>query len=135
MRLTQAAAGSSDIDYRLLRATVLQAWRDGKVGVAELCDAQLELRRNAEFCGRSIDSPCPVCEALELVEVTYVFGPRLPSHGRCVTTKKEMIRLKARKQTSQAYAVEVCKRCGWNHLLKSYLLGGTRLDSADKVGT
>ncbi|MEZ5166145.1 MAG: hypothetical protein R2695_06530 [Acidimicrobiales bacterium] len=33
-----------------------------------------------------------ICEAEALVEVTYVFGPRLPKHGRCVTSDKELRR-------------------------------------------
>lgn len=122
--LRQAMSSDAEIDYRLLRGNVLRAWRNGKVEASELCDAQRELRRNAKYCGRPIDAPCPICEKPCLVEVTYVFGPRLPAHGRCITTEKELHRINARKQTSKSYVVEVCHECGWNHLLSSHTLGG-----------
>jgi hypothetical protein len=112
------------IDYRLAREATLSAWRDGDLSTGQVCDAQRELRRNAEFCGVDLDTPCPVCEADDLVEVTYVFGPRLPKHGRCVTSDKEMARIAARKSTSQGYVVEVCTACGWNHLIRSRSFGG-----------
>ena len=125
MGLTEAAAGGgAGIDYRLAREATLTAWRDGDVATSQICDAQRELRRNAEFCGNPIGSPCPVCEEPTLVEVTYVFGPRLPKHGRCVTSDKEMARLAARKTSSQGYVVEVCTDCGWNHLTRSRAIGG-----------
>ena len=125
MGLTQAVrGGSAGIDYRLAREATLSAWRDGDLSTAQVCDAQRELRRNAEFCGVEVGTPCPVCEATDLVEVTYVFGPRLPKHGRCVTSDKEMARIDARKSASQGYVVEVCTACGWNHLTRSRALGG-----------
>ncbi len=133
MGLTQAIGGDAGIDYRLMRETTLAAWRKGKVSVSELCDAQPELRRNAEFCGRSLESPCPVCESDGLVEVTYVFGPRLPGHGRCVTSDKEMTRLNARKQELRGYVVEVCPDCGWNHLTRSRSLGGCAASAVEDV--
>lgn len=123
--LSDAVQGrSAGIDYRLAREATLSAWRDGDLSTAQVCDAQRELRRNAEFCGVDVSTPCPVCEAADLVEVTYVFGPRLPKHGRCVTSDKEMARLAARKSTSQGYVVEVCTSCGWNHLVRSRAIGG-----------
>ncbi|MYI57919.1 MAG: hypothetical protein F4098_04530, partial [Acidimicrobiaceae bacterium] len=133
MGLTQAVGGDAGIDYRLMREMTLSAWRNGKVSVSELCDAQPELRRNAEFCGRPLESPCPVCETDGLVEVTYVFGPRLPGHGRCVTSDKEMTRLNARKQPSVGYVVEVCTDCGWNHLTKSRSVGGCGVAAVEGV--
>ena len=133
MGLAQAIGGDAGIDYRLMRETTLAAWRKGKVSISELCDAQPELRRNAEFCGRSLESPCPVCESDGLVEVTYVFGPRLPGHGRCVTSDKEMARLNARKQELRGYVVEVCTDCGWNHLTRSRSLGGCSVPAVGDV--
>jgi hypothetical protein len=127
--LTEAARGNAvrsgaGIDYRLAREATLTAWREGDLSTSQVCDAQRELRRNAEFCGVDLATPCPVCEGEALVEVTYVFGPRLPKHGRCVTSEKEMARIAARKSTSQGYVVEVCTGCGWNHLIRSRSFGG-----------
>ena len=119
------------VDYRLARAATLRDWRSGKLGRHEVCDAQRELQRNAEFCGQPTGRSCPVCEALTdtgplLVEVTYVFGSRLPKHGRCITTRAEMQRLQHRASVSTGYVVEVCTVCGWNHLVRRFTLGGRR---------
>ena len=121
----QSDAGS--VDYRLVRAATLRAWKSGKLRLHEVCDAQRELQRNAEFCGKHTGRTCPVCEEADVVEVTYVFGSRLPKHGRCVTTRAEMQRLKARVSVSTGYTVEVCTSCGWNHLVRRFTLGGRRL--------
>ena len=114
------------VDYRLHRAATLRALRAGELKLHEVCDAQRELQRNAEFCGSSTGRPCPVCESADVVEVTYVFGSRLPKHGRCVTTAAEMRRLSQRVSVSTGYVVEVCTGCGWNHLMRRFTLGGKR---------
>jgi len=116
---------AAPVDYRLARAATLNAWRDGDLTRAQICDAQPELRRNAEFCGTVTQRECPVCEKTMLVEVTYVFGPRLPKHGRCVTTAKEMRRIEGRSGTFRGYVVEVCNGCGWNHLARSRAIRGS----------
>lgn len=121
----QEAGRSGGVDYRLAREATLSAWRDGSLTREQICDGQRELQRNAEFCGTPAGRECPVCEAQMLVEVTYVFGPRLPKSGRCITSDKEMKRLAARKSASQGYVVEVCTDCRWNHLTESRAIGGS----------
>lgn len=116
------AAGGGEIDFRLARQSVLGAFRAGSLTQAQICDAQPELLRNAEFCGTPTDQPCPVCEA-PLCHVTYVFGSRLPSHGRCISAAAELERLARRRAISTGYIVEVCVTCRWNHLVRSYLMG------------
>lgn len=120
----QDVATTGGIDYRLAREATLSAFRDGDLTREQVCDAQKELVRNAEFCGTPAGRDCPICEVATLVEVTYVFGPRLPKHGRCVTSDKEMARLAARKSMSQGYVVEVCPVCRWNHLTETRAIGG-----------
>lgn len=115
---------AAGVDYRLAREATLHAWREGELSREQICDGQRELQRNAEFCGTPTGRLCPVCEGDGLVEVTYVFGPWLPSHGRCVTSDKELVRLAARKAGSQGYVVEVCIDCQWNHLTASRSMGG-----------
>jgi hypothetical protein len=111
-----------EIDYRLARRRALAEWRRGSLADHEVCDAQPELRRNAHYCGEPTGTPCPICADHELVHVTYVFGSRLPAHGRCVTSKAELARLRQRKAQSTAYTVEVCAACGWNHLVRAQIL-------------
>ncbi len=117
---------AAPVDYRIARNATVKAWKDKQLGRLEVCDAQRELRRNAEFCGAETDRDCPVCTVEGLVEVTYVFGPYLPKHGRCVTTRKEMQRLQQRRSVSTGYVVEVCLECGWNHLIRRYTMGGAK---------
>ncbi len=117
---------AAPVDYRIARNATVKAWKDKQLGRLEVCDAQRELRRNAEFCGAATDRDCPVCTVEGLVEVTYVFGPYLPKHGRCVTTRKEMQRLQQRRSVSTGYVVEVCLECGWNHLIRRYTMGGAK---------
>jgi hypothetical protein len=111
-----------EIDYRLEPQRVLAAYRSGAQSELAVCDAQGELLRNAEHCGTDTGEPCPICDEGQLTHVTYVFGPRLPSGGRCVTSRAELARLAKRKAPYTAYVVEVCVGCGWNHLVRSYLL-------------
>ena len=113
----------ADVDYRLARQTTLDSWRRGDLTRHALCDAQPMLRRNALECGVRTGEVCPVCEADHLAHVTYVFGPRLPAHGRCISTEGELARLDARKARLVAYVVEVCASCGWNHLVRIASLG------------
>ena len=125
MKLGLAAAVQrrpGEIDYRLERQRVLAAYRAGTQSDLVVCDAQAELLRNASHCGTPVDEPCPICAAATLVHVTYVFGPRLPASGRCVSNRAELARLAKRKAPYTGYVVEVCVECAWNHLVRSYLL-------------
>ncbi|MGI9600275.1 MAG: DUF5318 family protein [Acidimicrobiales bacterium] len=125
MKLGLSAATTDvpgEIDYRLERQRILSEWRAGELSAHQICDAQAELRRNAAHCGVDTDEPCPVCEDHSLRHVTYVFGPRLPAHGRCITSDGEMARIRRRKGVFTGYVVEVCPGCGWNHLVRSSLL-------------
>jgi hypothetical protein len=56
--------------------------------------------------------------------VTYVFGSRLPSHGRCVSTAAELSKLNTRTDPLTAYVVEACTECRWHHLLRVLPIGG-----------
>ena len=112
------------IDYRLMRRSVINAFRRGRLGRHEVCDAQRELLRAASHYGEAMAEACPICEEAELVLVSFVFGPRLPAHGLCVTSKRELAELSKRSGVS-CYVVEVCTACAWNHLARTYLLGPT----------
>ena len=49
------------------------------------------------------------------------FGPRLPSHGRCVNSKRDFDRIRKRKGHLHVM-VEVCTACSWNYLNRAYPL-------------
>lgn len=119
--LAQAAANSAggSINYRLARERTIMAYKSGEATRAEVCDAQTELMRNARECGKQTSVRCPICHGEDVVEVLYVFGPRLPAAGRCIVTEGDLERIRRRKGTFTAYDVEVCPRCKWNHLLRT----------------
>lgn len=119
-----AADRAAAVDFRLVRNAVLSEVKRGRLRKVDVCDAHPELLRAANNVGRATGEPCQVCEDAELVHVTYVFGPRLPSHGRCVTTSVEMRRLDRRPEDLACYVVEVCPSCSWNHLVRRVPLGG-----------
>ncbi len=116
------ATGLGTIDYRLARQAVIAEYREGLLSLEDVCDAHPELRRAARSCSEATADRCPICEAAQVVHVTYVFGPRLPSHGRCVSTAAELTKLAQRRGTFTAYVVEVCPSCSWNHLAHIYEL-------------
>jgi hypothetical protein len=78
--------------------------------------------RAARNVGEPSTRLCPICEDANVVLVTYVFGPRMPASGKCVTTKAEMKALSRTSGDLAAYVVEVCPSCKWNHLARTFLL-------------
>ncbi|HEX7168818.1 MAG TPA: DUF5318 family protein [Acidimicrobiales bacterium] len=113
------------VDYRLARNAIVKEYRRGRLKRLDVCDAQPELLRNAEHCGRPASEPCPICEG-EMVLVTYVFGSRLPASGRCITKVDELAKLDRAADERAAYVVEVCCDCAWNHLVRSFPVGRRR---------
>jgi len=119
-------AAPGQIDYRLIRRHTVDEFHRGRLSRIDVCDAQTELMRAAVNCGRPSRETCPICEEDQVVLVTFVFGPRLPAHGRCVTSAKELDKLGRRANELAGYVVEVCPSCAWNHLLRSFPVGGGR---------
>jgi Family of unknown function (DUF5318) len=112
------------VDYRLRRQSVIADYRKKRLAQHEVCDAHPELVRAAQEIGEPTKVDCPICEEVKVVLVTYVFGPRLPPYGRCVTTRREFLKLDRRPEQSAAYVVEVCPSCSWNHLAQVLPVGG-----------
>jgi hypothetical protein len=112
------------VDYRLLRQSVIADYRKQRLARHEVCDAHPELVRAARELGEPTKLDCPICEEDKVVLVTYVFGPRLPSFGRCISSPAELARLGRRRDALAAYVVEVCPSCSWNHLARVLPLGG-----------
>lgn len=117
--------GHGEVDHRLARRRLLREFRTGRIGRNELCDAHPELVRAARNVGDRTSIRCPVCERDDVVLVTYVFGPRLPAFGRCVTTRAELQAITERVGEFTGYVVEVCPTCHWNHLARTFILPST----------
>lgn len=111
------------VDYRLARNAVVKELKRGRLSKLDVCDAHPELMRNAIHCSQPASEACPVCEEDDLVLVTYVFGTRLPPSGRCMTSADELDRLNRGTRDLAAYVVEVCTKCRWNHLSRTFPVG------------
>ena len=115
--------GNGVVDHRLARRHLINEFKRGRLRQDQVCDAHPELIRAARNVGSPASVHCPICDAAELRLVTYVFGPRLPAHGRCVSTKEELAKLDARPDELTAYVVEACTACRWHHLLRVLPVG------------
>jgi hypothetical protein len=116
--------GRGQIDHRLARQHLINEYRRGRLSQEQVCDAHPELIRAAKNVGTESTVACPICEEANLRLVTYVFGPRLPAHGRCVSTAKELSTLDRRREELSAYVVEACVECHWHHLRRVLPVGG-----------
>ena len=125
-----------EIDYRLARRSRINAFRKGRLSRHDVCDAHPDLVRAARNVGEPTEERCPICEDADLVHVSYVFGPRMPSGGRCVTSAAELRKVArgvgAAKSDLACYVVEVCPVCSWNHLARVFLVAPGRARSAPK---
>lgn len=125
-KASDGAPSEARVEYRLMRNAVVRDVQKGRLGRSDVCDAHPELLRAARNVGRPNGERCPICEATDTVEVTYVFGTRLPPGGRCPGTVTELNRLRRRSEPVICYDVEVCPDCGWHHLTRKYPSGGRR---------
>lgn len=121
---TSRADGQAQVEYRLVRESVVRDVRTGRIERVDVCDAHPELIRAATNIGRALDERCPICKERSLVSVTYVFGAGLPPGGRCPGTAKEMRDLTRRAEPVLCYEIEVCPACKWHHLMRKYPSGG-----------
>lgn len=112
----------ASIEYRLARRRLIADYESGRQFREDLCDAHPELLRAAKSVGIKQQEPCPICSEETLANVTYVFGPRLPIHGRCITLGGELQRLAKRSGRFIAYQVECCTQCRWHHLIRQWQL-------------
>lgn len=104
-------------DYALARRAVLRDFRRGSLTRLDVCDAHPELMRAAQCIGSDIDDECPVCGALNLRLVSYVYGEKLKAaNGRAISNADELRKLGAQCDEFACYDVEVCTECRWNHL-------------------
>lgn len=111
------------VDYSLQRRALLRDYRTGRVGTWEVCDASPYLLSAARFHGEATEERCPICRREHLTHVNYVFGDELgPSAGQA-RARAELAALARRVREIRVYVVEVCRDCGWNHLVKQFLLG------------
>ena len=124
----------SVIDYSLAKRAALADLFAGRAAPGEACDAHPYLLRAAKYHGEATDRPCPVCKGRDpLTLVTYVYGDELKDSSGGARSTDELAAMALRYDEFTVYVVEVCRRCGWNHLDVSYVLGRAGLPAARRT--
>lgn len=111
------------VDYGLRRRALLREVYSGRVGTYEVCDASPYLRSAAKFHGEPTQERCPVCRRENLTHVHYIYGDELRQSAGQARRRAELPTLAMTVREFQVYVVEVCRSCGWNHLVEQYVLG------------
>lgn len=92
-------------------------------GASDALDPHPDLLRAARHHGEPASSDCPWCGSASLVLLRYVYSDELgPFSGR-LKTVPELHDMAPNFGFLDVYVVEVCPDCGWNHLLRTYVLG------------
>ena len=120
------------VDYALQRKALLAEVYSGRVGTMEVCDANPYLLRAAKFHGVPSDVTCPVCRKEPLTRVSWVYGDALKHASGSARAPEELARMANLFEEFTVYVVEVCRTCGWNHLVQSYVLGTRGLEDDRK---
>jgi hypothetical protein len=111
------------VDYSLQKRALLREVCSGRVGVYDVCDASPYLKNAARFHGEPTDVRCPVCRRENLTHVHYIYGDELKQSAGQARKLAELPVLAMTLREFQVFVVEVCRGCGWNHLVEQYLLG------------
>jgi len=111
------------IDYGLQRRALLSDVASGRRTQAEACDAHPHLLLAARHYGTPSPAACPVCARRRLQHVHYVFGQSLGKVSGQAKSIAELAQLDGTRTEFDVYVVEVCPDCGWNHLIRSFVLG------------
>ncbi|HEX6498505.1 MAG TPA: DUF5318 domain-containing protein [Micromonosporaceae bacterium] len=122
------------VDYSLQKRALLREVYSGRVGTYEVCDASPYLKSAARFHGEPTDVRCPVCRREHLTYVHYIYGDELKQSAGQARSLKELPVLAMTFREFQVYVVEVCRGCGWNHLVEQYLLGRDGLPGDENGG-
>lgn len=123
------------VDYTFARRAVLAGVLSGRISRTDVCDAQTYLIRAARHYGTPTSATCPVCRREPVRHVNYAYGDALGSSAGQAHYSADLPRLAHERGEISVYVIEVCARCGWNHLVRSYLLGSGRGRRAGRRGT
>ncbi len=117
------------VDYSLQKRALLRDVYAGRVGIYEVCDASPYLLSAARFHGEPTEHLCPVCRRENLTHVNYVYGDELKHSAGQARATLELPALAMTVREVQVFVVEVCRGCGWNHVVEQFLLGRAALDA------
>lgn len=108
---------SNVVSHEWERRSTLQKYREGKVLIDDICDADFLLKTAARYHGRLTPRPCPICGHDALRQVTWVYGDNLGRRSGTARDDDEIEQLVGEVGPITAHEVEVCPDCGWNFLL------------------
>lgn len=112
------------VDYALQRRSTLEAWRRTSRSLrADVCDAEPILVRSALHHGLEVEASCPICEREPMINLNYVFGEQLGQYSGRIKSPAELEEMQNEFGEFKVCVVEVCTECGWNHMIRTYLLG------------
>ncbi len=111
------------IDYSLNRRATLIALFKGLSSGLDACDADPYLKIAAKYHGEQVERLCPVCRKAEMVELRYTFGDQLGQYSGRIKTSGEIFEMQSHYGEFRVYIVEICRGCGWHHLIHSFKLG------------
>jgi hypothetical protein len=120
------------VDYSLQRRALLREVYSNRVGTYEVCDASPYLKSAARFHGDQTEDRCPICRRENLTHVNYIYGDELKTSAGQARSRAELPSLAMTLREFTVYVVEVCRGCGWNHLIEQYVLGRDGLADADE---
>ena len=79
-----------------------------------------------------------MCRRENVTFVHYIYGDELKQSAGQARSRVELPALALSVREAQVYVVEVCRGCGWNHLVEQFLIGrsteGAALDLAASGG-
>jgi len=111
------------VDYTLRRHALLREVRAGRVATGEVCDASPYLVRASVYFGDVTEQRCPICRREPLWQVHYIYGDELGASAGQARARAELPVLAMSYPAFDVYLVEVCRGCGWNHLVQKFVLG------------
>lgn len=112
------------VDHTLARRAALANLVLAATGSTDHLDPHPHLIRAARHHGEPCSDPCPWCKtAGELVRLRYAYGDELGPYSGRLRSETELRRMATEHGEFRVYVVEVCRSCGWNHLVMSYVLG------------
>lgn len=109
--------------YRLIRHQLLERYRAGLVKRSSICEADPLLKAAATYHGIRTQVPCPVCGELSIASVLWVYGDDLKRASGSARVPGEIQRFIDEGKQFTIHQVELCRSCGWNHILESWEAG------------
>ncbi|AWT27459.1 MULTISPECIES: DUF5318 family protein [Corynebacterium] len=108
------------VDHELSRRRTLRALARGEISRKSVCDAGREVLASAEVLGVNTGRACPVCGD-DLRETQWIHGTAMGEKSGTARSLSEVRQLLSTLGTDEeltVHTVEVCLRCGWNHLIR-----------------